>query len=91
MNKFITRGVSSEIPLYLQLFMWERRAELKERDYLQIFNLRISENSEQIIEHIQEQPEFKQVYTIAIKEPIKSKVYIIDDETHVTMLLAEEY
>lgn len=91
MNNYITRGISLKIPLYLQLFMWQRRAELKERDYLQIFNLSISENGVQIIEHIQEQPEFKKTYTIVSENPIKAKVYIIDDERHITMLLAEEY
>lgn len=90
-DKYITRGVEREIPLTLQLFMWQKREELAEKDYLQVFNLKISENYEQVVEHLQEIPEYKREYIIDTQNPISAKVFIIDDETHITMLLAEEY
>ncbi len=90
-NRYLTSGVQSEIPLELQLFMWECIDKLNiKKDYLQIF--RISHNnSELTITHEQEQPEYKQTYALAFPTKINQKVYVIDDGDHCTMLLAEEY
>ena len=90
-NRYITKGVQSEIPAVLQIFMWDCILALPEpKDYLQIFRLSIYDGKQKII-HEQEQPEFKREYILKLSEPVDAKVYVIDSETYSTMLLAEEY
>ena len=91
-QRYLTRGVYSEIPIELQLFMWECIDRLPEnRDYFQVFKLE-SLGGIQRITHFSEQPEYKMEYLFpAIAKPITAKVYVIDDGDHSTMLLAEEY
>ena len=59
-GRYLTRGVSNEIPLALQIFMWNRIDEMPEkRDYLQVFDLSTTESGLQKIVHRQEQPEYR--------------------------------
>ena len=89
--KFITKGVSENIPPPLQFLMWELIHNMPvDKDYLQVFCL--SEyNGKQRIIHSQEVPEYSNEYVLDIDKPITAKVFVIDDETHSTMLLANEY
>ena len=90
-NRYMTKGVQSEIPAVLQIFMWDCISAVPEpADYLQIFRLSES-NGKQRIVHEQEVPEFKREYLLTFPNPINAKVYVIDDGDHCTMLLAEEY
>ena len=90
-NRYITKGVQSEIPAVLQIFMWDCISALPEpKDYLQIFRLSCIDGKQKII-HEQEQPEFKREYILAVPNPITAKVYVIDSDTYSTMLLSEEY
>ncbi len=90
-NRYLTKGVQEEIPLELQLFMWERISSLPiEKGYLQIFRLSCKDKKLTVI-HEQEQPKYKHTYTFAYPNAIEEKVYVIDDGDHCTMLLAEEY
>lgn len=91
-QRYLTRRVYSEIPIELQLFMWECIDRLPEnRDYFQVFELEIL-GSIQRITHFSEQPEYRKEYLLpTITKPITAKVYVIDDGDHSTMLLAEEY
>ncbi len=90
-NHYITKGVQSEIPAVLQIFMWDCINVVPEpKDYLQIFRLSIYDGKQKII-YEQEQPEFKREYILNLPEPVNAKVYVIDDDDHCTMLLAEEY
>ena len=91
-KRYITRGVSENIALPLQLFMWQCIDELDiSKDYLQIFKCSMSDKKQKI-EHIQEEPEFKKEYLFYTDTPIfVGKIFVIDDGTHSTMLLAEEY
>ncbi len=91
-DRYLTRGVEAEIPLVLQVFLWECIDRMPEdRDYLQVF--RFSDmNGMQRIEHTAEQPEFRMEYILTmVDEAVTAKVYVIDDGDHCTMLLAEEY
>lgn len=97
-NRYMTKGISSEIPFYLQNLMWImiETMETDKKDYLQIFELsKVVVNGKvfQKIIHRQEQPEYEKSLTILANEDdtVTKKVYVIDDETHCTMLLAEEY
>lgn len=90
-SRFLTRGVQSEIPVELQLFMWDCIDTLPaERDYFQVFQLS-SVNGFQKVKHFSEQPEYEKEYLIKSDNPIDAKLYVIDDTVHSTMLLAEEY
>lgn len=89
-QRYLTKGVQSEIPAELQFFMWECIKLVPEPDYLQIFRLE-SFGTMQRITHEQEQPEYHMEYLIPCDKPVTAKVYVIDSETYSTMLLAEEY
>ncbi len=90
-QRYLTKGVQADIPFVLQLFLWKLIVDLPEpKDYLQVFNL--SEcNGNQHIVHEQEEPEYRQEYQVISDNPVTAKVFVIDDEIHCTMLLAEEY
>lgn len=89
-ERYMTKGVQSDIPIVLQIFMWDCIKAVPEPDYLQIF--RLSEfNGKQKVIHEQEVPEYKREYLLAFPNPITAKVYVIDDGDYCTMLLAEEY
>ena len=90
--RYCTRGISSEVPLLMQIILWGLidSMEVAEKDYLQIFRLS-AENGKQKIIHTQEQPEYSKEYLFPSEDPITAKIFVIDDETHTTMLLAEEY
>lgn len=90
-QRYITRGIDSEIPLWLQIFMWECVNKMPEpKDYFQVFRLE-NLNGIQKITHFSEQPTYRREYLIPTGNPITSKVYIIDSDIYSTMLLAEEY
>lgn len=91
-KRFITKGVEENINPFLQIFMWQCIDELPlPQDYLQVFDLTI-ENGKQKIKHTQEEPEYHKEYILNSNAHFYSgRIFIIDDETHSTMLLAEEY
>ena len=90
-EKYLTCGVNETITIVLQLIMWKMVADIPiEKDYLQIFRLS-GENGIQTIVHEQEQPEYRKEHLFPSDTPITAKIFVIDDETHTTMLLAEEY
>ena len=64
--------------------------EVAEKDYLQVFRLTTDDTTQHII-HSQEQPPYERKLEFHTDEPITAKIFVIDDETHTTMLLAEEY
>lgn len=89
-QRFLTRGVTSRIPPITQLFLWNLIDELSvEKDYTQFFYLSV-ENDRQKIIHKQEKPEYQHEYLLDTK-PVTETVLVIDDGTHTTMILGEEY
>ena len=91
-KRYLTRGVDNEIPLEIQLFLWNAIDHMPEpKDYLQCFRLS-DVNGLQVIKHTAEQPEYKMQYILTqIEKPVTAKIYCIDSEKYCTMLLAEEY
>lgn len=91
-QRYLTRGVQADIPLVLQLFLWECINKLPEKcDDFQVFELETIHGIQRI-HHFSEQPEYDMEYLLpTISNPITTKVYVIDDGDHSTMLLAEEY
>ena len=90
-KKYITNGIDEKVPSLLQAIMWELINQMPvDKDYLQVFSLSI-DNGRQRIKHSQEVPEYTREYVFNTGMPICDKVFVIDDETHSTMLLANEY
>lgn len=91
-GRYLTRGIDAEIPIDIQIFMWEAVDRMSEpKDWLQVFNLSV-ENGLQVIKHTSEQPKFDMTYILmTLTKAVTAKIYIIDDGGHCTMLLAEEY
>jgi len=97
-RRYKTRGVHETVEVGVQMAMWQMVDDLVGRqptttDYLQIFSLSVAGDgsSGQKIVHSQEQPEYEATHVIPCEQPIFTKIYVIDDQTHITMLLAEEY
>ena len=89
--RYLTAGVAASIPEYLQLFIWQCIDRLPDdRDYLQVFRLEPFGGMQQI-QHTSEQPEHSMLYMLPMDDPVIAKIYVIDDDSHSTMLLAEEY
>ena len=90
-QKFITRDVAENIPIPLQLLMWEMINSLPaDKDYLQVFSLSEKDGKQRII-HTQEEPEYEKEYVLNLVPVITGKVFVIDDKTHSTMLMNYEY
>ena len=89
-ERYMTKGVQSDIPVVLQIFMWDCIKAVPEPDYLQIFRFSEVDGKQKVV-HEQEVPEYKREYLLVFPNPITAKVYVIDDGDHCTMLLAEEY
>ena len=97
-SRYITRGVGNRIPLDIQIFIWQLLEDLKdtvgEVDYLQVFDISIADKTEETVRiiHSQEVPQYKKIWIVKASEPCDNeKIFVIDDDTHSTMLLAEEY
>ena len=91
-QRFITKGVAEKVNPLLQVFMWKCIDDMPIRqDYLQVFKGSIYDGKQKII-HTQEVPEFEREYLFLADAPFfVGKIFVIDDETHSTMILAEEY
>ena len=91
-QKFLTCGVMADIPSWLTNLMWHMvlTMEVKEKDYLQVFQLTKTPVGQHII-HEQEQPPYRYELDVPCDDAVNAKVFVIDDLTHSTMLLAEEY
>lgn len=98
--RYCTRSIAEELPLELQILLWrilEQQRELHEMDYLQVFQLNLDAEGTLRMDYCQEQPAYEQSYTMSAegiehtKALNRKKIFVIDDETHITMLFAEEY
>ena len=89
--KCLTRGVENSLPRWLIHLLWHMVLTPEtEQDFLQIFRLTRTERGQQII-HEQEQPPYKRELTVPCEDAVDAEIYVIDDGTVSTMLLAEEY
>ncbi len=89
-KRYITKGISQKVDPLLQIFMWHCIASLPEpKDYLQVFTV-IADGKKLKIKHSQEDPEYEKECLLDAPFYV-GKIFVIDDKTHSTMLLAEEY
>ena len=91
-NKYLTRGVSQTIPNWLVILLWYLIAAMQteSKDYLQVFRLQKTGQGQRIT-HTQEQPPYSKELFVPCTDAVNAKLFVIDDGTHSTMLLAEEY
>lgn len=92
-DRYLTRGVSEEITLEIQILLWSMIGEIKiKKDYLQVFEIEPIKNSLLKIEHRQEIPKYKKEHVV-VNTGITSKVkiFVIDDGGYSTMMLSSEY
>ena len=90
-QRYVTAAVSQEIPLAIQLFLWQYIDALPfSPDYLQVFELSTGVGRLKIV-HTQECPNYRKEYLLLSGVPITAKIHVINDETHATMLFREEY
>ena len=90
-KRYLTCGDDAAIPLEIQLFLWECVDSMPApKDYLQVFDLE-QVGCMQSITHRSEEPEYHMEYLLPLEVPITGKLYVIDDGSHSTMLLASEY
>ena len=90
--KHLTKGVQSSIPSWLVILLWHliEIMSVEQKDYLQVFRLRRTDTG-QHISHTQEQPPYQYELDVPCTDAVNAKIFVIDDGTHSTMLLAEEY
>ena len=90
-QRYVTAAVSREIPLAVQLFLWQCIDALPfSPDYLQVFQLSTDGGRLKIV-HTQECRDYRKEYLLLSDVPITAKIYVINDQTHATMLFCEEY
>lgn len=100
-EKYITRGIDSEIPISYQITMfnaiedwYQKKVQL---DYLQVFKLSVEKDDEgntiQIIRHSQEVPELQEEIRFhVVGTGIANQIFAIDDGAeYYTLLLSSEY
>ena len=91
-QKYLTRGVEREIPAWLVNLIWCMvfSMQTEHKDYFQVFTLTKTPTGQHIV-HEQEQPPYRYELDVPCDDAVDAKVFVIDDLTHSTMLLAEEY
>ena len=90
-KKYLTKGIYTNIPLEIQQFLWRAVETMPApKDYLQVFTLTKTPTGQHIV-HEQEQPPYRYELDVPCDDAVNAKVFVIDDLTHSTMLLAEEY
>lgn len=88
-QRYLAKGVQTEIPIPLQLFMWGCIDRLpKERDYFQVFKLE-NLNGIQKITHFSEQPEYRKEYIITIDTPITT-LELVDQICELAVLMDDD-
>ena len=88
-QKFLTHGITAQLPLWMINMLW-LMILTSEKDYLQVFTLTKTPTDQHIV-HEQEQPLYRYELDVPCDDAVDAKVFVIDDLTHSTMLLAEEY
>lgn len=91
-SRYLTKGINEELPLNLQILLWSMIDTLLiEKDYLQVFNIKVIRGNLLEITHSQEQPTYKHTIQAAGEIERDMKIFVIDDGEQSTMLFAEEY
>jgi prophage antirepressor-like protein len=84
------------VPKDLQQLLWKLvdTMNVTNKDYMQLFNVSTIDEFgiyKLIIRHSQEVPNYVKEHLLLTTSKLNEKIYVIDDGSHSTMLLAEEY
>jgi len=96
-DRYMTSGISADVPLELTIYLWVLIDEMKgklEIDYLQILSIESEPHDKGYkltVTHSQEIPSYKKIHEIYSEKSIQGKIFVIDDQSHSTMLWAHEY
>ena len=98
-DEYITTGIEENVDQFILLKCIEMLVSMKEQsiepDYLQVYHMSYNEEKNILtIRHSQEEPDFEHEVSFVLPEgvePYEGKVYYIDDVSHRTFLLADEY
>lgn len=88
----MTRAINETVHAEIQMILWrlidEQGNEGMELDYLQVFELTVTDGRQRIV-HRQEEPERKRewLYTLQYTTPIEQTIWCIDS----VMLLPSDY
>lgn len=90
--RYLTRGIQCTLPAWLVILLWSLIDRIPDDscDYLQVFRLMHTGTGQHIV-HSQEQPPYSYEMDVPCDDAVNAKIFVIDDQTHSTMLLAEEY
>jgi uncharacterized protein YecE (DUF72 family) len=92
-KRYMTRAIAEELHMEIAIILWQLIDRQKEQelviDYLQIFELSVSEDHQLAITHRQEIPERSETWIIPLEdaEPITRTVWCIDNSTEGQMML----
>jgi len=95
-QRYMTRGVAEELHTEIAILLWQlidvKNMHAIELDYLQVFELSIS-NEKQAIIHRQEVPERQAflIHPLENTEPINRTIWCIDNGDNQMMLFPEDY
>lgn len=90
--RYLTREVANQVPMDIQILMWDLVERLEEKDYLQIFELIPTGSGIVELIHKQEIPETTSIYKIKNTEiKNKMKLYIIDSGEYSTLMFSHEF
>jgi hypothetical protein len=94
-TRFASAKLQKILPEWSRNLLWYLIEEMivPEKNRIQYFQLgrvfHAGEYKQKII-HIQQQPNYHEEYILTVRNPIDAAIFVIDDVTHCTMLLAEE-
>ena len=94
-ERYLTVGIANTLPPWMVFMLWDSIDNMETPvDYLQVFSVSYEEKdglSHLTIVHSQENPEYTQTYTAVSQDKVNAKIFVIDDGSYSTMMLAEEY
>ncbi|WP_337019535.1 DUF960 family protein [Oceanobacillus massiliensis] len=94
--RYETKQIASKVSIEIQMLLWKLIDSRNDRgetlDYLQVFELQKSDDS-QIILNRQEQPPMIKTMNLRLKKtaPMETTIWIIDDGSQCTMLFPDDY
>ncbi|NYF23563.1 DUF960 family protein [Sporosarcina sp. JAI121] len=95
-QRYMTRAIAEELHSEIAILLWRlidvKNIRVTELDYLQVFELSIS-NGKQAIIHRQEVPERQRLWILPLEdtEPIIRTIWCIDNGESQMMLFPEDY
>lgn len=90
-QRYATAAVDRKVPLAVQLFLFQCIDALTFLpEYLQVSPLSV-EDGKLRIAHTQKSSDHNKEYLLLPDITVTSKIYVINDETHATVLFCEEY